>query len=176
MVKAVPPTCAPFTGCVFSLSLVSPFYLLHIFSCQSSSFSYHSCYFLVALSHTCLQLATFPTPSGTFSVCAFVLTDSSPLRTLSRSWEKGPDWVALLLVPGHRAQVAELIGCTSFRCLALGDEIGSKYGCLEKTLQTQLFIGSRQLSYISEQMRLVVKGKYTFACQAEDRIGCCLKA
>lgn len=126
--------------------------------------------------HTRLQLATFPTPSGTVSVCSFVLTDSSPLRTLSRSWEKGPDWAALLLVPGHRAQVAELIGCTSFRCLALGDEIGSKYGCLEKTLQTQLFIGSRQLSYISEEMRLVVKGKYTFACQAEDRVGCCLKA
>lgn len=109
--------------CIFHglcvLSLWCPFAPHSLLSANPLPFLLCGFCFLMALAHTWLQLAAFPIPQGIFSVCGSVLTCSSPLRTLSCSWEKDPDWLALLLVPGHRAQVAELTGCMSFGCLPL---------------------------------------------------------
>lgn len=76
------------------------------------------------------------------------------LRTLLRSWAKIPHWLVPLRLLAHRAHGAGLMACKCFRYLILRDhllawgEAGSKYGGLEKTLQTQVFLGSRQLMYM----------------------------
>lgn len=70
VVKGSPPTYAPFTGCMFCLSLWCLHSACCTFSplCPSSSFSYHDFCFLAALMRTGLLLTAFPSLHGTFSI------------------------------------------------------------------------------------------------------------